>query len=55
MILFTLGLMLGCCLGVFFIALLARFKKADEAIFRFMEERDAVDQEYVPLTRRSAI
>jgi hypothetical protein len=53
MSLFILGLMVGCCMGVFLITLLANFKEADAAAIRFMEERERVTRECLPVTHQS--
>jgi hypothetical protein len=55
MLLFILGLMVGSCLGIFLAALLVKSKKADEILFRFMEEEDRVAQECLPLTQQSIL
>lgn len=55
MLLFIVGLLLGGGLGVFLTAMLVRFKEADEAVGRFMEEKDRAAQECVPVTQRSMI
>jgi hypothetical protein len=45
MLLFILGLMVGSCLGVFLIAMVATSKEADETVFRIMAEKERVAQE----------
>lgn len=55
MLLFIVGLLVGGSLGFFLTALLARFKEADEAVGRFMGEKEGVAQECVPVTQQSMI
>ena len=55
MLLFIVGLLLGGSLGFFLAAILVRFKGADEAVGRFMEEKDTVAQECVPVTQQSMV
>ena len=55
MLLFIVGLLVGGSLGFFLTAMLVRFKGADEAVGRFMEEKDTVAQECVPVTQQSMI
>jgi hypothetical protein len=55
MLLFIVGLFLGGSLGVFLIAMLVKFREADEAVGRFVEEKDRVAQECVPVTQQSIV
>jgi hypothetical protein len=55
MLFFILGLMMGCCLSFLLVAMLANFKKSDEAAIQHMADRERDIQKYLPVIQQSGI